>query len=147
MIVYNKRFLEAYCQDDVSVLREACPVLRREFIQIGIIDVFLESVTIASACNNVMRKRFLKPNTIGLIPSGGYTGNVNYSNKAIVWLVYREQTDGYTIRHARNGREYRPPELPHLNMDAFCAKTRLSTNSLVAYITVIPVYPFVTSLP
>jgi len=46
----NKRFLEAYYQDDVRVLREACRVLRREFIQIGNIDVFLESVTIASAC-------------------------------------------------------------------------------------------------
>jgi len=52
--------------------------------------VFLQSVTIASACNKLMRKRFLKPNTIGLIPSGGYTGNVNYNNKAIMWLVYRE---------------------------------------------------------
>ena len=29
----NRRVLEAYCQDDVSVLREACRVLRREFIQ------------------------------------------------------------------------------------------------------------------
>jgi len=56
----NKRVLEAYCQDDVSVLREACRVLRREFIQIANIDVFLESVTIASACNKVIPKRFLK---------------------------------------------------------------------------------------
>jgi len=96
----NKRVLKAYCHDDVSVLREACCVLRREFLHIGNIDVFLESVTIASACIKVLRKRFLKPNTIGLIPSGGYTGNVNYSNKAIMWLVYQEQTDGCTIRHA-----------------------------------------------
>ena len=80
-------------------------MLRREFIQIGNIDVFLESVNIASACNKVMRKRFLKPNTIGLILSGGYTGNVNHSNKAIMWLVYREQIDGCTIRHARSGRD------------------------------------------
>jgi hypothetical protein len=87
-------------------------------------DVFLESVTIASACNKVLRKHFLKPCMIGLIPSGGYTCNVKYSNKAIVWLVYREQTDGCTIRHARNGREYRPPELPLLSVDGFCAETR-----------------------
>ena len=105
-----RRVFESYCQDDVSVLREAWRVLMQEFIQIGNIDVFLESVTIASACNKVMRKRLLKPKTIGLIPWGGYTGNVNYSNKAIMWLVYREQTDGFTIRHARNGREYRPPD-------------------------------------
>ena len=101
----NRRELETYYQDDVGVLRDTCRVLRREFIQIGNIDGFLESVTIESACNKVMRKRFLKTNAIGLIPSGGYTGNVNYSNKAITWPVYREQTDGCTIRHARNGRE------------------------------------------
>jgi len=71
-----------------------------------------------------MRKRFLKPNTIGLIPPGGYTGNVNYSNKAIMWLLYREHTDGCTIWHARNGREYRPPKLPNLSVEGFCDETR-----------------------
>ena len=59
-----------------------------------------------------------------LIPSGGYSGNVNYSNIAIMWLVYREQTDGCTIRHARNRREYIPPEISRLNVDSFCAETR-----------------------
>ena len=83
----NRRVLESCCQDDVSVLREAFRVLGQEVIQIGNIDVFLESFTIASACNKVMRKRFLKSNTKGLIPSSGYTGNVNYSNKAMNWLV------------------------------------------------------------
>jgi hypothetical protein len=87
----NRQVLEFYCQDDVNVLREARRVLRREFLQIGNIDVFLESVTIASACNTLLRKRFLKPNTIGLIPPGGYTGNINHSNK-VMWLLYREQT-------------------------------------------------------
>jgi len=67
----NRNILEAYCQDDVTVLRQACTVFRREFIEIGNVDVFTESVTIASACNKVLRKRFLKPNTIGRIPTGG----------------------------------------------------------------------------
>jgi len=38
----NRRVLGSYCLDDVCVLREACRVLRRDFIQIGNIDVFLE---------------------------------------------------------------------------------------------------------
>ena len=105
----TRRVLKSFCQDDVSVLREAYRVLGQEFIQFGNIDVSLESVTIASACNEVMRKRFLKPNTLGLIPPGGYIGNFNYSNKAIMWLVYREQTGGCTIMHAKKRREYRPP--------------------------------------
>jgi len=29
------------------------------------IDIFLETNTIASACNKVLRNRFLKPDTIG----------------------------------------------------------------------------------
>jgi hypothetical protein len=69
------------------------------------IDVFQESITIASACNKVLWKVFLKPDTIGLIPTGGYRGNKNYSRKAMMWLVYREQIDGCRIRHGRNGRE------------------------------------------
>ena len=75
----NRRVLKLNC-----VLRETCRVLRQEFKQIGNIDVFIESCTIASACRKVMRKNFLRPNTITIISSGGYTGNVNYSNKAIM---------------------------------------------------------------
>jgi len=67
----NRRVFETYCQDDVTVLRQACQVFRREFIQIGNIEVLLEAITIASACNKVLHKRFLKPDTIGLIPTGG----------------------------------------------------------------------------
>jgi hypothetical protein len=55
----NKRVLEQYCQDDVTVLRQACPAFGREFKDIGKIDVFQESITIASACNKVFRKLFL----------------------------------------------------------------------------------------
>jgi len=43
----NRGVLEKYCQDDVTVLRQAYRVFRREFMQIGKIDVFLESITIA----------------------------------------------------------------------------------------------------
>jgi hypothetical protein len=38
--VFNNRLmLETYCQDDVTVLRQACRVFRREFMEIGNIDV------------------------------------------------------------------------------------------------------------
>jgi len=52
----NRHVLEKYCQDDVTVLRQACRVFRREFLEIGNIEVFLEALTIASACNKVLRK-------------------------------------------------------------------------------------------
>ena len=67
----NKLVLEKYCQDDVTVLRQACLIFRREFIEIGSIEVFLESFTIAFACNKVLRKKFLKPDTIGTYTTVG----------------------------------------------------------------------------
>jgi len=70
-----RRVLEQYCQDDVTVLRQACRMFRREFVLIGNLDVFLVSITIASACNEDLRKRFLHPDTIDLIPNGGYACN------------------------------------------------------------------------
>jgi hypothetical protein len=63
----NKRVLEQYCQDEVTVLRQACQAFRREFKDTGHKEVFQESYTIASACNKVFRKQFLQTDTIGLI--------------------------------------------------------------------------------
>jgi hypothetical protein len=76
--------LETYCQYDVTALRQACRVFKREFIQIGNIDVFQESITTASDCYKVLRRRFLKPDTM-------------QSKKALMWLVHRERTDRCTI--------------------------------------------------
>jgi hypothetical protein len=55
----NRRVLEECCQADVTVLRQTCRVFAREFMQIGNIDVFVESITIASACNKVLHKKFM----------------------------------------------------------------------------------------
>jgi len=119
----NRHVLKSYCQAEVTVLRQACPLFRREFMQIGHIDVFEESITIASACNKVLRKRFLKPDTIGLIPTGGYTCNNRYNKKALMWLLHMEDTDGVQIMHCRNGRKYRLPELPNFSVDGYCPET------------------------
>ena len=35
----NRYVLVTYCQDDVTVLRQACQVFRRDFLQVGNIDV------------------------------------------------------------------------------------------------------------
>jgi G:T-mismatch repair DNA endonuclease (very short patch repair protein) len=37
-----------------------------------------------------------------------------------MWLLYKEKVDGINILHARNCREYRLTELPHLSVDEFC---------------------------
>jgi len=79
-------------------------------MQTGHMDVIVESITMESACNKFLRKRFLKPDMIGLIPSGGYTCNNRYSKKALMWLLHMEVTDGLQIVHCRKGQEYRLPE-------------------------------------
>jgi uncharacterized membrane protein YesL len=61
-IVFDcRRVLEHYCLDDVKVLRQACQIYRRDFMEIGTIDVFLEAVTIACACSKVLRKNSSNP--------------------------------------------------------------------------------------
>ena len=92
---------------------------------VGNVDIFLESCTSASACYKLLRKRFLKPETIGFIPTGGrYSCNQNYSKKVLMWILHMEQTDGCTIMHAKNGREFRLPELPRYSVDGYCAETK-----------------------
>ena len=119
----NKRVLESYAQDEVTVLRQACRVFRREFMQIGHIDFFVETITMVSACNKVLRKRFLKPDTIRLIPKEGYSCNNRYSKKALMWPLHMEQTDGKNIMHCRKGRENGPPDVPRISVDGYCPET------------------------
>ena len=143
----NRLVLVTYCQDDVTVLRQACRMFRREFIHIGNIEVILEAITIASECNKVLRKQFMKPDTIGLIPTGGYSGNVNYSKKSLMCLVYREKTDGGSkILHGRNGREYRLPELPTLVRTVSFRRQGPCTNFSAVTTTAIRANPTVISL-
>jgi len=101
----NRRVLEIYCQDDVTVLRQACRLFRREFLHIGHFDVSVESITITSACNKVLRKRFLQSDTRVLIPTGGSTSINKYKKKDMMWLMNMEQTDGVKRKHGRNGRD------------------------------------------
>jgi hypothetical protein len=133
-IVFDCRsVLEQYCQYDVTVLRLASQNFRRDFMESENIEVFLEAVKMASACNKVLRKKFLKPETINLIPARGYTANNIYSKKALMWLLHMEQTDSCHIQHARKGREYRPLELPHYSVDGYCAETRTVYEFLGCY--------------
>ena len=85
---------------------------------------FRESISIASACKKILRKLFLQPDIIGLIPTGGYTCNHNYSKKAFKWLLHMEQGVGVKIMHVRNCRENRLPELPHIIIDGYSPETR-----------------------
>jgi len=75
----------------------------------------------------------MKPGTIGLIPTGGYTCNNKYSKKAIMLLLLMEQTDRVVIKHAHNGLEYRQHELPQFSVDGYCAETNTIYEFFVCY--------------
>ena len=42
-----------------------------------------------------------------------------------MWLLYMEQTDGCRIMHAKNGSDYRPPELQNYSVDVYCPETKI----------------------
>jgi len=69
------------------------------------IDPFLSSVTIASACNKIYRKLFMKENTIGIIPYNGYNHNDKQSAIGLKWIKWIAETERIQIRHAKNGGE------------------------------------------
>jgi hypothetical protein len=71
----------------------------------GDIDLFQKCSTIASACNLVFRTKFLRPDTIGIIPAQGYRQEEKHSIKAKQWIKYLSRTEGVHIQHARNGGE------------------------------------------
>ena len=58
-----------------------------------------------------------------------------------------EQTDRVAIKHARNGREHRLPELPHFSVDGNSAEKIQFTSLSGVILMAAPVNRFVTSLP
>jgi len=141
----NRRVLEAYSQDDVTVLREASRVLIREFMQIG--NRFSWKPLLTRPHAIVLLKGFLKPVTIGIIPTGGYSGNVNHSKKALMWLVYKEIMDGgREILHGRNGREYGLTDLTNFSVDGYARRRAYCTNFSAIATTLTTANPIVTSI-
>ncbi|XP_071503405.1 uncharacterized protein [Diadema antillarum] len=97
----------AYCRSDVQILMEGCMAFRTLFMKVtGNIDPF-KNITIASACNTVFRTKFLKPNSIGLIPTHGYRWKDRHSLLALKWLEWISHQNDVCINHARNGGEHR----------------------------------------
>ncbi|KAK5647970.1 hypothetical protein RI129_002862 [Pyrocoelia pectoralis] len=85
-----QRDLVEYCRSDVDILKRACMKFREMFINECDVDPFTESITIASACNLMFRRKFLQPDTTGVIPKGGYRRADNQSLVVIQWFVWEE---------------------------------------------------------
>ena len=96
--------IREYCESDVDILEKGCLKFRSLFMETDT-DPLRESTTIASACNLLFRKKYLKPDTIGIIKPEGYSWRDNQSHMAITWLKWEEMQRGIRIQHAANGRE------------------------------------------
>ena len=63
------------------------------------------------------RKNFLKPESIALIPPGGYNRLENQSAKALRWLMWISESQDLDIQHARNQGE---KKILQYKVDGFC---------------------------
>ena len=54
------------------MLMQACCAFRNLFVKLVKICPFRQSITISSVCNKEFRTMFLKADTVGIIPRGGY---------------------------------------------------------------------------
>lgn len=100
-----KKEIIEYCKKDVEILALSCTKFRAMFLRECNVEPFMEAKTIASACNLVYRRNFLKPGQIGLIPMNGYRRRDNQSEIALHWLLYEEKKRNISIKSAINGKE------------------------------------------
>jgi len=61
---------------------------------------------------------FLKPDSVGINPKGGYRMGDGKSVEALQWLAYIGRTR--YISHAGNGTEVRLDGVPNLKVDGYC---------------------------
>ena len=115
-----------YCRSDVDILAECCKLYREMFMQVTDtthddtgLDPFDSSITIAAYCIQVYRTKFLKKDTIALLPQHQQLKR-NQSHEALQWLLYTAEKEGIRMQHHRNGGEKR---VGPYSLDGYCEET------------------------
>ena len=116
---FRKELVE-YCVSDVEILAQACIKFRGLLLTAGNVCPLTEACTIASTCNKVFRRKYLSPDTIGIIPKGGYRWTDNQSKIAVQWMLWEEHQRGVNIVHAAKQMEV---VLRGTKVDGFCRET------------------------
>ena len=94
-----------YCSQDVTILRLCCVQFRNTFLCETGVDPFCYC-TIAASVMAVYRSKYLKENTIGIVPKNLYrNSNKPYSKSSIEWLEFIAAQTNSKILHACNGGE------------------------------------------
>lgn len=111
-----QRELEDYCKSNVTILRRCVLKFREIFMnvswginaygeQVMAVDLLRKSLTIASACSLVFRKRFLQDKTLGIVPPNGYCRWEMQSVLALKYLMWTSTKENVQIFHKLNGGE------------------------------------------
>ena len=115
-----------YCRSDVDILSECCKLYREMFMQATDttnddtgLDPFDSATTIASYCMQVYRTKFLKKDTIALLPQHQELKR-KQSHEALQWLSYTAEKEGIRMQHHRNGGEKR---VGRYSLDGYCEET------------------------
>ena len=115
-----------YCRSDVDILAECCKLYREMFMQVTDttndetgLDPFDSAITIAAYCMQVYRTKFLKKDTIALLPQHQELKR-KQSHEALQWLSYTAEKEGIRIQHHRNGGEKR---VGRYSLDGYCEET------------------------
>ena len=110
-----------YCINDVEILSEACLKFRKLLLDSCNVCPFTEATTIASTCNLVYRRNYLKDNQIAIIPKNGYRWVDNQSISAIEWILWEQKLRNIFIKSAATGKEHK---VCGLKVDGFCEETK-----------------------
>lgn len=102
-----RKELVSYCQQDVTILRQATLAFRKLFFEISDgLDCF-EVVTLASAAHAVFRARSMPAETLAVFPYGGYRKFERQSLAAKEWLMWTACRKSIYIQSALNTQEAR----------------------------------------
>ena len=115
-----------YCRSDVDILAECCKLYREMFMEVTDttndetgLDPFDSATTIAAYCMQVYRTKFLKKDTIALLPQHQELKR-KQSHEALQWLSYTAEKEGIHMQHHRNGGEKR---VGQYSLDGYCEET------------------------
>jgi hypothetical protein len=101
-----KRELIRYCKQDVLVLKQAVYKFREMLMNEFGVDPFKTSISIASLCMHLYRKKYMPTSdSIAIIPFLGYRKDERQSIIALKWLKWVAQTTGHRIQHKLNTGE------------------------------------------
>ena len=85
------------------------------------VDPFKVATTIASFCNYIFRRNFLKSKSIAIIPDNGYNPKQKTSVKCQLWLKYLSFKYSIFIEHAKNIGE---KQCGKYFLDGFCDQNK-----------------------